>query len=64
MTKTRGDYKTRFKPQYGEKAMSRKAVAVALPLELDEFVRSLPNRAEWLREAIAEKYQREQQQVS
>lgn len=26
----------------------------------DEFVRSLPNRTEWLREAIAEKRQRDE----
>lgn len=32
---------------------------VRLPLELDAYVRSLPNKAEWLREAIAEKYERE-----
>lgn len=59
----RADYLTRIKPK-GEKAMSRKPIAVALPLEIDEFVRSLPNRAEWLRRAIADAYEREQQQKS
>ena len=33
--------------------ISKKAVAVKLPLDLHEYVRSLPNRAEWLRTAIA-----------
>lgn len=51
--------KVRFKPAYGKTALSRKPVSVLLPHELDEFVRSLPNRTEWLRDAIAEKYQRE-----
>ena len=46
------------KPKY-EVAMAEKPIGVRLPIELDEFVRNLPNRAEWLREAIAEKRQRE-----
>lgn len=44
--------------------MSRKPVAVALPIELDEWVRNLPNRSEWLRRAIADAYQRDMQQLS
>ena len=55
----RRDYETRFKPQYGDKPMARKPVSVLLPIELDEFVRSQPNRTQWLREAIVEKYERE-----
>lgn len=47
------------KPLYGE-PMAKLAIGVKLPIELDEYVRALPNRAEWLREAIAEKRQREQ----
>lgn len=57
--KQRGGIETRFKPQYGDKAMSRKPIGVLLPMELDTFVRSLPNKSEWVREAIAEKYERE-----
>lgn len=45
----------------GDRAMARKPVAVALPVELDEWVRSLPNRSEWLRNAIAAAYEKEQQ---
>lgn len=63
MGKIRADHLTRLKP-IGDRAMSRKPVAVALPVELDEWVRSLPNRSEWLREAIIEKYQREVKQES
>lgn len=57
--KQRGGIETRFKPQYGDKAMSRKPIGVLLPMELDAFVRSLPNKSEWVRAAIAEKYERE-----
>lgn len=51
--------KTWFK-SHGDRPMSSKPVAVALPVELDTWVRSLPNRSQWLREAIVEKYEREQ----
>ncbi|PSO67869.1 MAG: hypothetical protein BRC39_00830 [Cyanobacteria bacterium QH_7_48_89] len=36
-----------------------KPVSVMLPPELDNWVRSLSNRSEWIREAIREKHQRE-----
>lgn len=55
----RRDHKTRFKPQYGDKPMARKPVSVLLPSEIDEFVRSLPNKSEWLRQAIEEKYEQD-----
>ena len=42
--------------------MAEKPVAVRLAKELDAYVRSLPNKTEWLREAIAEKYQRDLQE--
>lgn len=54
----RADYKTRFKCQTG-KLMAKHPVSVLLTAEVDEFVRSLPNKSDWLREAIAEKYQRQ-----
>lgn len=56
--KNRRDYETRFKARYRE-PMARKPVSVILPVDKDEYVRSLPNRTEWLREAIAEKIERE-----
>lgn len=61
MTEVRADYKTRFKCQTG-KPMAKQPVSVLLTAELDEFVRSLPDRTEWLRAAIADAYEREQQQ--
>ena len=54
----RADYLTRIKPK-GERAMSRKPVGVALPVEVDKFVRNLPNRADWLRKAIVDAYMKE-----
>lgn len=58
MTETRGDYKTRFK-EHPTEELAKKIVGVALPIKIDEYVRSLPNRSEWLRKAIAEAYQKE-----
>ncbi len=52
--KSKIDYLVPIKPIYG-KAMAKKPVSVILPLELDEYVRSQPNRAEWLRQAIADR---------
>lgn len=34
-------------------------ICVMLPPDLDAYVRSLPNRSEWLRQAIKEKMERE-----
>lgn len=52
MTEIKSNYKTRFKEHPTEKLM-RKPVGVALPVDADNYVRSLPDRAEWLRKAIA-----------
>lgn len=53
--------KTRF-VRTSATPLAKTPVSVFLPLEVDEFVRSLPNRTEWLREAIKEKLEREQKQ--
>lgn len=37
-------------------------ISVKLSPDIDKFVRSLPNRAEWLRNAIAKAYEEEMQQ--
>lgn len=58
MTDPRADYLTRFKPS-GEEALAEKPVSVFLSKELDQYVRMKPNRAEWLRAAIAEAARRE-----
>ncbi len=48
--------------QVGE--VARRSISVKLPPELDAFVRSLPNRAEWLRQAIAAQVERDLQKES
>jgi Arc/MetJ-type ribon-helix-helix transcriptional regulator len=48
--KLRTDILTRFKS--GEVEMAAKPISVRLPKELDERVRALPNRTEWLRKVI------------
>lgn len=53
----------KLKPLYGDEAMAEKPVCVRLPQDLDEYVRSLSNRAEWLREAAIEKWERDQAAV-
>ncbi|MGL4619139.1 hypothetical protein [Chroococcidiopsis sp.] len=52
----------KFKPD-GAKALSRKVVGVKLPLELESKLRSAHGSelSNWIREAIAEKLEREQQ---
>jgi hypothetical protein len=49
-----------FQPQ-GEVngPLSNKAIGIKLPVEIDEVVRSLPNRSAWLRQVITEAAQRE-----
>jgi len=58
--KNKIDYLVPIKPIYG-KAMASRPVSVMLPVELDEYVRSLPNRTEWLRKVIAEAIEKEKQ---
>ncbi len=48
----------------GMKYGKSKPVSVMLPPDLETWVRSLDNRSEWIREAIAEKYEREQLESS
>lgn len=45
--------KVPFKP-LGEQALASKPVAVKLPKDIDEAVRSLSNPSEWLRRVIVE----------
>lgn len=61
MTEIRGDYLTRFQP-VGAEALAEKPVSVFLSKDVDQYVRSLPNRAEWLREAIARAVQHDLEQ--
>ena len=43
----------------GTKYGKSKPVSVMLPPDLEAWVRSLDNRSEWIRQAIAEKFERE-----
>lgn len=45
--------------QIYDQPVAENPVAVKLPVHLDAYVRSLPNKSEWLRAAVAEKYARE-----
>ncbi len=45
-----------------EEPMSEQPLTVRVPMSQDQYVRSLPNRTEWLRQAIAEAYKRDMQQ--
>lgn len=51
--------KTHFKSKGVGVKSKQKPVSVMLPEKLDAIVRSLPNRSEFLREAITEKAIRE-----
>lgn len=53
-------HKTSF-VKFHQEEMAEQPLSVRVNAELDKFVRSLPNRTEWLREAITEKYNREKQ---
>jgi len=63
VSETRGDYLTRFESA-GVGTKSKQApISVMLPADMDVIVRSLPNRSEWVRAAIAEKLAREKPAV-
>jgi hypothetical protein len=52
------DNLTPFKPD-GETALARQPLCVKVDKEIDAKVRSLPNKANWLRRVITEAVQRE-----
>ena len=51
--------KTHFKGKGLGTSYKQPPVSVKLPPEIDSIVRSLPNRSEFLRQAIAEKLERD-----
>ena len=55
--------KNKYTSPYSE-PLAKDMIGVRLPVELDSFVRSLPNRTEWLRRAIAAQYERDMQQLN
>ena len=60
MARKGGNPQTYFKPTAPE-PVAKLPVTVKLPIVLDEYVRSLPKRAEWLRQAIAAQVERDLQ---
>jgi hypothetical protein len=54
----RPDFLTRFQQQ-GDVAMAKQPITVRLPEDIDAIVRALPNRTEWLREAILDRLEQE-----
>lgn len=58
MVKRKGNYKTPF-VKFIEEPMGEQPLCVRVAAEVDLYVRSLPNRTEWLRSAIEEKWQRD-----
>lgn len=61
MSNPNPNQKTRFK-QAGREPLSRKAIGVRLPVSIDTALRELAGDelSEWIRQAIAEKLEREQ----
>ena len=58
MTKVRRDYKTRFKSEGVGTKYKQKPVSVLLPTEIDQIVKAMPNRSEFIRQAIIEKLEK------
>lgn len=48
----------KYKHLYDE-PMSEQSLSIRLPATQDKYVRSLPNKTEWLRRAIADAYERD-----
>ena len=59
MKEARADYKTRFKSKGIGTKSKQKPVSVLLPRDIDSIVKALPNRSEFIRQAILEKLERE-----
>jgi hypothetical protein len=54
----RPDVLTRFQKQ-GDTPMAKTPLSVRMPEDIDAIVRAKPNRTQWLRDAILEKLDRE-----
>ena len=59
MAEVRADYKTRFKGKGLGVKNKQRPVSVMLPEEIDAVVRAMPNRSEFIRQAIIEKLERD-----
>lgn len=59
MKEERADYQTRFKSKGIGTKSKQKPVSVLLPGDVDPIVKAMPNRSEFIRQAILEKLERE-----
>jgi hypothetical protein len=60
MAELRADHQTRFQSQGLGTKNKQKPVSVMLPEDIDQIIRAMPNRSEFIRQAIIEKLSREQ----
>ena len=60
MANVRADHKTRFKSKGVGTKNKQKPISVMLPEDIDQSIRAMPNRSEFIRQAIVEKLNREQ----
>lgn len=63
MPKGNPNPKQKLKPSVYERAMADVPLSVRVDVEIAAYVRSLPNRTEWLRQAIAAQVERDLQQA-
>jgi hypothetical protein len=54
--------KQKLKPRIYEETMAEIPLSVRVDAKTAEYVRSLPNRTEWLRKAIAAQVERDREQ--
>lgn len=59
MTEVRADYETRFKSKGVGTKYKQNPVSVLLPGDIDPIVKAMPNRSEFIRQAVLEKLIRE-----
>lgn len=59
MEEIRADVLTRFEGKGIGTKSGQKPISVMLPLEVDAIVRSLPNRSDFIRQAVIEKLDRD-----
>lgn len=53
-----------YSKRVGDELLAQQPLTVRVPISHDEYVRSLPNKTEWLRKAIAAQVERDKQSDS
>ena len=59
MTEERADYKTRFEGQGMGSKSKQPPICAIFPADVDKILRSLPNRSEYIRDAVIDKMKRD-----